>query len=53
MLSVKDAATGFIIGRFAIDEVNTAIDLAYNTAKDFRVSVNLYLPPDKFTSTAL
>jgi hypothetical protein len=49
MLSVKGSTTGFIIGRFATDEVNTAIDLAYDTATGFRVPVNMYLPPDRFT----
>jgi len=53
MLSVKGSTTGFIIGRFATDEVNTAIDLAYDTATGFRVPVNMYLPPDRFTSTPL
>lgn len=48
MLSVRDASTGFIIGRFSVSDVNDAIDLAHDTAEQFQVSVNTYLPPYVF-----
>ncbi|RYE90123.1 MAG: hypothetical protein EOO37_03675 [Cytophagaceae bacterium] len=48
MLSVPGSATGIIIGRFLADNVNTAIDFAHDTATDFNVPVNMYLPPNQF-----
>jgi hypothetical protein len=43
MLSVRDSSTGFVIGRFAAEDVNEAIDLARDTAKRFNVPLNNYL----------
>lgn len=48
MLSVRNSSTGFIIGRFSVDNINEAIDLAHDTAENFQVPVNNYLPPHLF-----
>jgi len=48
MLSVHNSSEGFIIGRFSVDDVNKAIDLAHNTAEQFQVPVNTYLPSHIF-----
>ncbi|RYE90046.1 MAG: hypothetical protein EOO37_03845 [Cytophagaceae bacterium] len=48
MLSVRNSSEGFIIGRFSVDDVNEAIDLAHNTAERFQVAINTYLPSHLF-----
>ena len=48
MLSLQNRATGFIIGRCALNDVNAAIDFAHEVAAYFDVPVNQYLPPHLF-----
>jgi hypothetical protein len=48
MLSVHNSSHGFIIGHFSVEDVNVAIDLAHDTAENFQVPVNIYLPPHLF-----
>ena len=44
MLSIKNSATGLIIGTFSLDDVNPAIDFARDTAEHLGVPINKYLP---------
>jgi hypothetical protein len=48
LLSVRNSATGIIVGRFSLDDVNPAIDFAHDLADELDVGVNMYLPPNQF-----
>ena len=48
LLSVRNSATGIIVGRFSLDDVNPAIDFAHDLAEELDVGVNMYLPPNQF-----
>jgi hypothetical protein len=48
LLSVPNSPTGIIVGRFALDDVNPAIDFAHDLADELDVGVNMYLPPNQF-----
>ncbi|MEJ7664621.1 MAG: hypothetical protein WKG07_36450 [Hymenobacter sp.] len=48
MLSLRNRATGLIVGRCALDDVNAAIDFAHELAGYFDVPVHQYLPPHLF-----
>ena len=48
MLSLRHSATGLILTYFDLDDVNTAIDFAHDTAERFQVPVHQYLPPHLF-----
>lgn len=48
LLSVGGQSQGLVCGRFELDDVNKAIDLAHDTAEAFSVLVTMYLPPHLF-----
>ena len=48
LLSLQNRATGLIVGRCALDDVNAAIDFAHELADYFNVPVQQYLPPHLF-----
>lgn len=48
LLSVRNSATGMIIGRFDLDDVNPAIDFAHDAAERLGVAVHYHLPTDQF-----
>lgn len=50
MLSLHHRATGLIVGRCALDDVNAAIDFAHELADYFDVPVHQHLPPHLFES---